>query len=499
MFVDNNENDGNVKCVSHITLELPNQLLEKGLVIVDLPGVGSLTKNNQETTMRYIKQLCTAVFVIPTVPTIRRTEEVFIRGTWSSFSSAIFVQNRWDDETDAEVKESVDFNKLVLRDIAQRANVKYDDEIYVVNAYKAIVSRLRNNQEECEKSNLPCLLEKIENLALNRVEYEKRHFISKTTSYIESALTTVNQYIAESRMNEEELRAERERVLREFEHATKEIQETVDKLLKYVKNEKDKAKRFAKEISKREAENLRADTCQLIDRGIVDGEQLTEAFSDYQEKYLTEAIDQNYDYMNQLTYELGNMLNELSEKIEVDRATTFEAQRFENGEALKFEKGLEIGIDVAGAVGGSAAGVAVGGSVVGILAESATFGSVAGPAGTVAGLIIGMGIAIVSGLLGRKTKKTIMAQRAAQVKREISPLIQEFEEKICSSISQNIGDVMEDVTEVLETYMKDRKEYYEEMTKEKERMLAEKYKQEVDVEELKAFASYLEKRKGELG
>ena len=45
-FVDNNSNPGNEKKVSHIVLYRESPLLKTGLVIVDLPGVGSLTKAN---------------------------------------------------------------------------------------------------------------------------------------------------------------------------------------------------------------------------------------------------------------------------------------------------------------------------------------------------------------------------------------------------------------------------------------------------------------------
>ena len=51
-FVDNNFNPGNEKQVSHIVLYRDDDLLKTGLVIVDLPGVGSLTKANEETTNR---------------------------------------------------------------------------------------------------------------------------------------------------------------------------------------------------------------------------------------------------------------------------------------------------------------------------------------------------------------------------------------------------------------------------------------------------------------
>lgn len=492
-FVDNNENEGNEKCVSHIAIEIPNKLLEKGIVIVDLPGVGSLTQNNQETTMRYIKKLCTAIFVIPTVPTIRRTEEVFIRGAWSSFSSAIFVQNRWDDEGDNEVKESVEYNKLVLRDISKKANVKFDGDIYVVNAYKAIVSQLNNNQEDCMLSKLPCLIEKIENVALNKVDYEKQNFVEKLRLYFESALATVNQYIVECQMSEEEYKEEKRKIVKEFDDATKEIKVTVNKLLEYVDDKKSEALKFAKKLSRTEAENLRADTRRLIDNGVVDGGQLTEAFSDYQEKYLLDAIEQNYDYMNNMTYDLGNMLEELASKIEVDKANSFEACRFENGESFKFEKGLQIGIDLVGALGGGAAGVTVAGYVGGL----AALGSAAGPVGTVVGIVVGLGITLAAGFIGKKTKQSITAQRGSQAKKAIELLIQEFEQKICSTISENINKVMDDVKFALNTYMNDRKEYYEKLQKENDEILANKYKREQNIDELKAHQTYLNKKKEE--
>lgn len=49
------------------------------MVIVDLPGVGSLTKENENTTRRYVENLCSAIFVIPTVPTIRNKEALLLR------------------------------------------------------------------------------------------------------------------------------------------------------------------------------------------------------------------------------------------------------------------------------------------------------------------------------------------------------------------------------------------------------------------------------------
>lgn len=481
-FVDNNENDGNEKCVSHIAFETPCELLKTGLVIVDLPGVGSLTQNNHETTMKYIRQLCTAIFVIPTVPTIRRSEEIFIRGAWSSFSSAIFVQNRWDDETDQEVNESVAFNSLVLKNIAKNANTTFNGKICVVNAYKAILGRLHNDSAECERSNLPELLTELKNIGENRINLETANFKAKVGSYIEAAQATIMQYIAESQMNEEQLRAERDKICEEFNAATNEIRQLVDDVLECVEDEKNKADIFAGKLAKESAENLRADTHNLIDNGIVDGEQLTVAFSDYQEKYLLDVIEQHYDYMNTMTYELGKKLEVLAEKISLERASSFEAQKFENGQAFKFEKGIKFGFDLAGALGGGWLGIQIGTAI-------------GGPVGAIVGAVVGIGVSLVGNLLGKSSKQAITAKRGSQAKRAIEPFIEEFEEKIYNSISSNTNDVMDNIEEVLQSYMEDRRSYYESMMKDKEQAANADHENKFDVAELNEHYAYLESKK----
>lgn len=481
-FVDNNVNEGNEKCVSRITLETPSEILKTGLVIVDLPGVGSLTQNNQETTMRYIRQLCTAIFVIPTVPTIRRSEEVFIRGAWSSFSSAIFVQNRWDDETDKEVNESVAFNSKVLKNISKNANINFNGKICVVNAYRAIWSKLHNDSAACARSNLPELLTELEKLGENRIESEIVNFKVKVSSYIDTAQATIKQYIAESQMNEKEYLAERERIREEFNSATNKIQQLVDDLLSCVEEKKKEVDDFASELSRKSAENLRADVRKLIDSGIVDGEQLTEAFSDYQEKYLLDAIEAHYDKMSEVTYEFSQKLEALAETISLERAMSFEAQIFENGQAFKFEKGLEIGIDIVGAVGGGWVGKIVAGAV-------------AGPVGAVIAIVAGIGVAVVGSLLGKGSKQAITAKRASQAKRAIEPFIEEFQEKIYNSISSSTSSVMEDIAKELDSYMEDRRAYYAEMMQGKEQVANAKRQTGFDVAELKKYYAYLEGKK----
>lgn len=55
-YVDNNFNPANKKGVERIVLFRKNDLLKSGLIVVDLPGVGSLTIENENTTKRYIEK-----------------------------------------------------------------------------------------------------------------------------------------------------------------------------------------------------------------------------------------------------------------------------------------------------------------------------------------------------------------------------------------------------------------------------------------------------------
>ena len=495
-YVDNNQNKGNEKDISHIAFQLPLDLLKSGLVIVDLPGVGSLTQRNQETTMRYIRQLCTAIFLIPTVPPIRRSEEIFIRGVWSSFSSAIFVQNQWNGEREREVREAIEHNTLRLKDIARKLNIAYDGKVSVVNAYKASVATREKNWVKYEHSNIRELLDELKRLGENRIELDKKRFIEKIKAYIETAQTVITEHISESQMGEEQRQAEKTRIRQEFLSATNELQQLVDGLLADVKQEKKKADDFARELSKKHADNLRAKMFELINGGLVDGEQLTESFSNNQEECLMDAIDEHYNYMSRMTYEIEKKLEVLENKLQVERALSFEAQKFENGQAFKFEKLLEVGIDIVGVIGGAYTVGAVGGVVAGEF--GGLLGSFAGPVGIAIGFLAGAGVSILVGMLGKETRSSITAERASRAKRAIRPYIKTFEEKLYNTISAETNSALDAVSQILCTYMEDRKEYYEQMMRSEERATDEAYAPSMDISEMNNHYAYLESRKERL-
>lgn len=97
-YVHNDYNEANNLKVSKIVLYNKSDVLKDDIVLVDLPGVGSLTPQNQKTTLEYVDKLTAGIFLIRTNPPITRSEKSFINALWPKLANTIFVQNKWNDE-----------------------------------------------------------------------------------------------------------------------------------------------------------------------------------------------------------------------------------------------------------------------------------------------------------------------------------------------------------------------------------------------------------------
>ncbi len=445
-YVDNNYNSGNHLGVSHIVVFKDHKMLETGIVLVDLPGIGSLTKNNQETTMRYIKNLCFAIMIIPTVPTIRRIEEVFIKSVWKTFSKVLFVQNIFG-ESKREVLESIDFNQKVLTDIAQQINIAEADSIVAVNAYDAAYGIIHEQKDMYEKSNLKDLLNYLQKYTNDRKEillaYAKQH-IEEFENEIKDK---INKLIEENQMSIDELQSSLNKNETEFKQSTEKIESEVDELRSLLKKTNREIKTFSMKIAREQMENLRVGIYRVIDGGVVDGDQLTQAFIDIQDECVNDTIEQTFDKMDEVMTEIRNKLDEINLLISSESATNYESMIFNNGEAFKFEKGLDIGIKLVGAGGGVWLGTVVGGAI-------------AGPVGALVGFLAMFGVSVICSFLGGTTKKEIVKARGRSTKSEIEPYIESFYNSIRAVILDNYKSVEADITNVIDKYLNNRKEYF---------------------------------------
>lgn len=485
-YVDNNYNPANEKRVARIELFRNNEMLKNGIVIVDLPGVGSLTKENENTTKRYVENLCSAIFVIPTVPTIRNKESLFIKSLWSQFSKAIFVQNDWG-ETKDEIRESMDFNNKVLRNIAEELHNPYDNDIVLVNAYNAIAGSLSNDVALVNSSNIRTLYDKIMQLSSNWEKERENVIFTRLKLCIEFAKGIILKRLSDIGKSKEQIKLENDKKISEFNQGTIELLNKINALKSYLREQEDEIYFIAKAKSKECSKKIRAAIYKVIDSGVYDGEYLSSAFADIQEEETKDFMNEIIDLFMNIKFEVESRFDEI-QQIEFENEINIHSVEYSSDSSTKWEKGFQLAANIGGGVVGvlgAGAGAAAIYSALGIAAAS-------GPAGWV---VAGVGLAIygVFSLLGWRVKKYVQSDRADKAKRQISEKIDEIELSLMKIIPEKYADFSLSCNETLDNILKYREI---ELAKLKEYMSEGVSNEDEDV--LKADLDYIINKQKEL-
>ena len=436
-FVDNNFNPGNEKKVRHIVLYRESPLLKTGLVIVDLPGVGSLTKANEETTNRYIKDLCIAVFIISTSPPILKTEANFITSVWRTFNSAYFVQNVWDDNSQEEAKEGLDHNRKVLAEISQNINAPMLHPIIPVNAYAAAKGTFEKDQELIRKSNINELLDALYSFAARYRSESVAALEARTKQFAASAAEQAALRLQQAKMSKDELLATMEAEKDRFRSASYEVEESVSAIKRQLNSDRREIQAFASATARKYSELLRVEIFRLVDRGVVDGELLSNAFAEYQSQYATEAMDEVYEKFASIWENLKSKLEELNDILQREEMHSPDAAAFNKAQAFKWEKGMDATIKVGFAIG----------SVLAL-------GALSGPLGFVAALAIGF----IGSFIGSKSREAVVKSRGRETKRELEPYIAEFKASITRIINNSFSEFADKTLSRLDNYVAARDE-----------------------------------------
>ncbi len=164
-YVHNDYNIANELKVSKIILYNKSDVLKNNVVLVDLPGVGSLTPENQRTTLDYVNKLVSGIFMLRTNPPITRTERNFINALWPKLSNTIFVQNKWNDENDEDALDAKEHNEYVLNIICEEHNESKEINVNVVNVYEAVKGKFTKDDVLYRDSGILNVIEKIRNIS----------------------------------------------------------------------------------------------------------------------------------------------------------------------------------------------------------------------------------------------------------------------------------------------------------------------------------------------
>lgn len=465
-YVDNKYNPGNEKGISRIVLKRNYEILKSGLIIVDLPGVGSLTHENEETTVSYVQHLSAAVFLFSTTPPILKKDAAFIKSIWRGVNNAFFVQNVWTDNSESETKEGLDHNKNILISIAREIGANFDGGIIPVNVYNAAYGRFHNDSAKISESKVKVLESELTNFAIHYKEQSEINYRKRVQQALEYVKDEIEERISQSTLSYEDVLDELNEKKQAYEERNDEIRTIGRRIDDTIYESKKVVKTFAKDIAEKKTNLLRTEMHELIKKGIVDGEKLDTAFADYQRTHEEEVSEETFELLE----ELGKKLQEDYDKLffELERAETIvnEGYVLNKKEKYKWEKWLKGGLALGADVGGAFAGVAIGTAVAEAIGAGAAAGAAAGtPAGPI-GWAIGAAAGITISLLGLGVatiaKKSITKKRGEETKAELETYLNQYQQRIetvvrkysdqyFDTINRNVKDYISSMKKVLDS------------------------------------------------
>ena len=415
-YVHNDYNPANELGVSKIVLFNDSEILKSNIVLVDLPGVGSLTPENQKTTIDYVNKLVAGIFMIRTNPPITRTEKNFINALWPKLSNTIFVQNKWNDETEEDAEDAKEHNEGVLNGISVSHNDNREVHVNIVNVYEAVKGKFAHDSGLYAKSGINEVISEIKDISKMynyNLNETLRIKIEETFKNLEDRIQNfIKVSINEDRVNE----LEKEKQIGEIKQILLYNKNYFREIRNYASDEMDKIIEEASYIIKENIENLRYNIKNVINRGIVDGEMLSSIYKESSDRAVNNIMDEVLSITSELIKNLNTKLNYITIK---GFDGTYENISFFNKESsFKFEKSIPSLLGLS----------------TGIMGAAGTVGSLGGPLG----ILVGMGIGFVFSIIGDSIRKEILSTRAEYTIKDLEPMIEDLENYLREEILDDL-------------------------------------------------------------
>jgi ribosome biogenesis GTPase A len=113
-YVAEGENPANLKGVEHVEIGAPSPLLQRGVIFIDTPGIGSTLIHNTAAAQAALPECDLAVMVLSPDPPITQAEIDYLEQVRRSAGATVFVLNKIDMVTASDAERSAAFLKVVL-------------------------------------------------------------------------------------------------------------------------------------------------------------------------------------------------------------------------------------------------------------------------------------------------------------------------------------------------------------------------------------------------
>ena len=186
-FITEKGNPKNMRGVRCAHIEYSSPFLEKGMLLVDTPGVGSTFLHNTETTYEYLDHLDAALFLMSADVPISQVEKELLDTIKGSTQKIFFVLNKIDYLNPKEIEEIAAFNKHVLEEMGFAVN-----EIWPISAREALKAKTNNNDVQLSQSGLLNLEDALGRfLSLEKGKIVLNTAISKANRLISQVLSQI--------------------------------------------------------------------------------------------------------------------------------------------------------------------------------------------------------------------------------------------------------------------------------------------------------------------
>lgn len=422
-YVHNDYNRANKLKVSKIVLYNKSDVLKDNIVLVDLPGVGSLTPENQRTTLEYVNKLVAGIFMIRTNPPITRTEKNFINALWPKLSNTIFVQNKWNDESLDDANEAKDHNEGVLSSISYAHNEEKGIHVNIVNVYEAVKAKFTKDVDLYDNCGIATVIEEIKNISRDY----NRELVNTLNQKVYEALKNINDkidtYKSLASNENDQNNLEKEEKIKKIKMILSENKRKIRNCRAYADDETENIIENSSKIIKENIENLRLELRRIINKGIVDGNRLSLIYKETSDKAINNIMDGVLASISDLIKNLNGALEDIT--IKGFDGTYENISFFNKKSSIKYEKSLPTVLGVS----------------TGLVGTIGAVGILGGPAG----ILVGMAISLAFSLIGDKVRSQIVENRASYTIRDLEPMIEDLEKYLQEEIIDDLRAKQEDV------------------------------------------------------
>jgi hypothetical protein len=169
--VTESHNSKNHLGVARVEVEHPSPLLQKGVVLIDTPGIGSTLQHNTEATLNFLPQCDAALFLVSADPPITQVEIEFLKAVRDKVVRTLFLMNKIDYLSDKERQLAVEFFKAVLR---EQRGLDGNEPVFSISARLGLQAKLEGNNSQWIRSGMS----EIEGYLIKFLSEEKMHTLS---------------------------------------------------------------------------------------------------------------------------------------------------------------------------------------------------------------------------------------------------------------------------------------------------------------------------------